>query len=88
MDLFLASSKEGCVVIEDETMFMDDTTMFEVLDVTDHISGTERGGLSSKVNKVKKFADEEKMEQKPQKCKEMIIDFRRNETIIPPLVIN
>ena len=39
MNLFLASSNEGHVVIEDETiMFMDDSTMFEVLDVTGHIS--------------------------------------------------
>ena len=53
MNLFLASSNEGHVVIEDETMFMDDTTMFEVLDVTGHISGTEIGGLPSKVNKVR-----------------------------------
>ena len=44
MNLFLASSNEGHVVIEDETiMFMDDTTIFEVLDVTCHISGTEIG---------------------------------------------
>ena len=63
MNLFLASSNEGHVVIEDETiMFMDDSTMFEVFDVTGHISGTEIGGLPSKVNKVKEFADEEKME--------------------------
>ena len=61
MNLFLASSNEGRVLIEDKTiMFMDDTTMFEVLDVTGHISGTEIGGLPSKVNKVQKFADEKK----------------------------
>ena len=89
MNLFLASSNEGHVVIEDETiMFMDDTTMFEVLDVTGHISGTEIGGLPSKVNKVKEFADEEKMEMNLKKCKEMIIDFRRNKTIIPPILID
>ena len=89
MNLFLASSNEGHVVIEDETiMFMDDTTMFEVLDVTGHISGTEIGGLPSKVNKVKEFADEEKMELNLKKCKEMIIDFRRNKTIIPLIVID
>ena len=52
MNLFLASSNEACVVIEDETMFMDDTTMFEVLDVTGHISGTKIGGLPSNVKVV------------------------------------
>jgi hypothetical protein len=50
MNLILASSNEGHVVIEDDTiMFMDDTTMYEVLDVTDHVSGTEIGGLPRKV---------------------------------------
>ena len=44
----MASSNEGHVVSEDETiMFMDDTTMFEVLDVTGHISATEIGRLPS-----------------------------------------
>ena len=42
----------------------------------------------SKVNKVKEFADEEKMELNLKKCKEMIIDFRRNKTIIPLIVID
>ena len=63
INLFLAFSNEGHVVIKDETiMFMDNTTMFEVLHVTGYISGTEIGVLPSKVNKVKKFADEEKNE--------------------------
>ena len=44
----MASSNEGHVVNEDETkMFMDDTTMFDVLDVRGHISGTEIGRLPS-----------------------------------------
>ena len=44
MNLFLASSNEGHVVIKDETvMLMDDTSMLEILDVTGHISGTEIG---------------------------------------------
>ena len=75
----MASSNEGHVVSEDETMmFMDDTTMFVVLDVTAHNSGTEIVGLPSKVNKVKKFADEEKTELNLKKCKELITDFCRN----------
>ena len=62
MNLFMASRNEGHVVIEDESiMFMD---------VTGHISGTGRcGGLPSKVNKVKKFADEGKREQNIKKFK-------------------
>ena len=89
MNIILASSNEGHVVIEDETiMFMDDTTKCEVLDVTGHISGTEIGGLPSKVNKVKKFTDDKKMELTFKRCKEIIIDFRKNKTIIPLTVID
>ena len=62
--------------------------MYEVLDVTDHVSGTEIVGLSRKVNRVQNFIDDEKMELNLKKCKEIVIDFRRNKTIIPPLVIN
>ena len=67
---------------------MDDTTMFEVLDVTGQISGTEIGGLPSKVNKVKKFADEEKMDLNLKKCKEMIIGFCKNKTALLVIVID
>ena len=76
MILYLASNNEGYVIADETIMFMDDTTMFEVLDVTSHISGTEIGSLSSKVNKVKKFADGEKMKLNLKKCKEMIIDLK------------
>ena len=70
MNLFLASSNEGHIVIEDETiMFMDDTTMFEVLDVTGHISVTEIGSLPSKLIKLK-FENEEKMELSLKKCRD------------------
>jgi hypothetical protein len=62
--------------------------MYEVLDVTDHVSGTEIVGLSRKVNRVQNFIDDEKMELNLKKCNGMVIDFRRNKTIIPPLVIN
>ena len=55
MILYLASNNEGYVIADETIMFMDDTTMFEVLDMTGPISGTEIGSLSSKVNKVKKF---------------------------------
>lgn len=44
------------------------------------------GGLPRKVNRVKKFTDDEKMELNLRKCKEIVIDFRRNKTIIPPIV--
>ena len=89
MNIILASSNEGHVVTEDEKiMFMDDTTKCEVLDVTGHISGTEIGGLPREVNKVQKFTDGKKMELTLKRCKEIIIDFRKNKTIIPLIVID
>jgi hypothetical protein len=40
---------------------MDDTTMCEALDVYDHISGTEIGNISWKINLVQNFAETERM---------------------------
>ena len=44
-----ATSSEVCAIIEDDTMmFMDDSTLHEVLDVSNHISGMPIGGLLRK----------------------------------------
>jgi hypothetical protein len=71
------------VVDEDTILFMDDTTMCEALDGYDYISGTEIGNISQKINLVQNFAETERMELNPKKCKEMILDFRKNKTVIP-----
>ena len=44
---------ETNVILEHDTlMFMDDTTLYEVLDVRNHISGKQLGGAESKVKSV------------------------------------
>ena len=39
MSRIMATSSEDCAIIKDDTiMFMDDSTLYEVLDVSNHIS--------------------------------------------------
>ena len=76
------------VVDEDTILFMEDTTNWEALDVHNHISGTEIGNISKKIDLVKNIAENEKMELNPKKCKEMLIDFRKDRTVIPAIKIN
>jgi hypothetical protein len=70
------------------TMFMGDTTLSEVIEVSDHTSGTSIGKTQENVNNVVLFAKHEKMELNVKKCKEMILDFRKNKTTIPPINID
>ena len=56
-------------------LFMDDTTLSEVCDVSNHISGTCLGNSQTNVERVACFAHQERMELNAKKCKEMIIDF-------------
>ncbi len=85
----MATNSEAWVVIDDDTiMFMDDTTLYESLDVSAHISGMPIGGLSEKINSVVKFTEDERMALNLGKCKEMVIDFRKNKSDIPPLEID
>ena len=58
----MATNSEAWVVIDDDTiMFMDDTTLYEFLDVSAHISGMPIGGLSEKINSVVKFTEDERI---------------------------
>ena len=66
-------------------MFMDDTTLSEVIETSGHTSGTLIGNTQENVNNVARFARHEKMQLNKKKCKEMIIDFRKNKTTIPPI---
>ena len=89
IQLMISTNMETNVILEHDTlMFMDDTTLYEVLDVRHHISGKQLGGAESKVKSVLRFTEEDMMELNQTKCKEMIIDFRKNVTVIPPLEIN
>ena len=75
------------VVNKDTILFMGNITMCEAPDVYDHISGTEIGNISQKINLVQNFAETEGMELSPKKCKEMILDFRKNKTVIPATIV-
>jgi hypothetical protein len=61
-------------------MFMDYTTLWT--------SGTSIGKTLENVNNVVLFAKHENMEPNVKKCKEMIRDFRKNKTTIPPINID
>ena len=64
---------------------MDDRTLSEVLNVSDHVSGMQVGSAS--VNVIK-FVTEQKMKLNLKKCKEMLLDFRKNKVSIPSLTFN
>ena len=75
---------------DDLTMFMDDTTLSEVLNVSDHVSGTcmQVGSAPVNVMKVMNFATDQKMKLNLKKCRELLLDFRKNKTSIPSLTFN
>ena len=54
---------------------MDDTTLSEVIDVTNHVSGNFIGNSQSTVNNITRFT--EQMELNAKKCSKMIVDFRK-----------
>ena len=66
---------------------MDDTTMSEVLNVSDHISGESIGNSQRNLESVLQFTNDENMQLNFKKCKEMHIDFRKNKTVIPPTTL-
>ena len=68
-------------------IFMDDTTLSEVIDVTNHVSGNCIGNSQSTVNNVIRFTENEQMELNAKKCNKVIVDFRKNKTVIPPVCI-
>ena len=79
---------EDVIVDGDTILFMGDTTSWEALDVHYHVSGMEIGNMLKKIESVKTFAENEKMVLNAKKCKEMIIDFRKDRTVIPAMKIN
>ena len=64
------------VEVENMSMFMDDTTLSEVLDISNHLTGRSIGNNQRNVDSVVQFAIEERMGLNGNKCKEMLIDFR------------
>ena len=76
-----------CNAVEDQdvAMFMDGTTLSEVINISDHLGGISIGNTQMNVDKVVQFAKDEGMELNYKKCMEMIIDFRKNISPIPPI---
>ena len=65
---------------DDVTIFMDDTTVSEIIDIKNHIAGEAIGNAEKNI---RKFTNHQKMELNLKKCIEMLIDLRRNKTAIP-----
>ena len=65
-------------------IFMDDTTLSEVIDVTNHVSGNCIGNSQSTVNNIIRFTENEQMELNAKKCNEMIVDFQKKRLLSPP----
>ena len=72
---------------DDVTIFMDDTTISEIIDIKNHIPGNAIGNTERNITKVMNFTKQQKMELNLKKCKEMLIDLRRNKTAIPVMRI-
>ena len=70
---------------DDVTIFMDDTTISEIIDIKNHIAGEAIGNAERNMMEVMEFTKHQKMELNLKKCKGMLIDLRRNnKTAIPP----
>ena len=57
------------------------------MSVTMHLGGISIGNTQMNVDKVVQFAKDEGMELNYKKCMEMIIDFRKNISPIPPIYV-
>jgi hypothetical protein len=69
-------------------MFIDDTTLSEVIDLTHHLSGNPIGSTQRNGNIVLQFTNDERMQLNGEKCKKMVvIDVREIKTEIPRVKI-
>ena len=76
------------ILIDDDTiLFMEDSTTYEIIDVHSHIPDTKIGYTQEKIDAVKSYAENEKMQLNLKKCKEMLIDFRRQKATIPHIKV-
>ena len=66
-------------------IYIDDTTLSEILDVSQHGSGDQIGNMQEQLNWVTEWSKDQDMILNSKKCKEMIIDFRKTKTEIPEL---
>ena len=64
---------------KDIVIFMDDTTLYEIIDVTNHVSGNCIGNSQSSVNNIIRF-----MELNAKKCNEMIVACLKKTRLLSP----
>ena len=83
-----SSQTNSSISANDLTLFMDDSTLSEVMNVRDHVSGMQVGNMVDDIMKVMDFATLEKMKLNLEKCKEMLLDFCKYRTCIPSLKFN
>ena len=78
-----------CNALEDQdfAMFMDDTTL-SLLIISNQLDSNFFGNTQANVNRILRFAENERMELNCKKCTEIIIDFRKNISLIPPVQID
>ena len=55
----------------------------KIIIIKNHIAGEAIGNAEKNITEVMKFTNHQKMELNLKKCKEMLIDLRRNKTAIP-----
>ena len=67
---------------EQVSMFIDDTTLSEVLNVTNHTSDQPIGNMELNIQRISTFCSEQRMVLNGKKTKEMIFDFRVRKTTI------
>ena len=72
---------------DDIVIFMNDTTLSAVIDVTNHVSGNSIRNSQSTFYDITRFTEKEQMELNAKKCSEVIVDFRKKKTVIPPVCI-
>ena len=75
---------DGCSDQKDIVIFIDNTTLSEVIDVTNHVSGNCIGNSQSTINSIIRFTENEQMELNVKKCNEMIVDFRKKTRLLSP----
>ena len=71
----------------DSILFMDDCTMYEVMNVHIHISGTSIGYIQEKFDEGNVCAKNKRRQFNLKKCKEMVIDFLRQKRVISYLKV-
>ena len=80
--VLLRTNENHDIIDEDTALFMEGTTVFEVIDTQQHVSGVQIGNTQSKINRIMQLTKNQRMELSLKKCKDTVIDFRRNTKLL------